>query len=393
MRTSVVFFALLFSLSAHALTCKNVFDLSPLKNGQMVNVVLHDRSLLSANRETDWVAGDPLELVVVGRTQPNKDLNEPVWIFTDSNLDTYYFRGNDILIDGQPGGEFRPSRSSFLPPMIYQTEGSCNLCANVSAINALALREGIEPVTLSGRQIESDSQVNEFSYHQNVRMLLDDLYVRMWPEGYTQGSKPSLAPKDILTIFSEFKSRTQKANQDAIRHQVTDNERANDEQPRVNIPFDLKAKETTQVSEFLSHLSKGGKAVVGGIVDRTQTQNMTTTAMGYHTQVPKAGLIPYQRGVRKVFRSIGQIFTRTKALSQTIKRLESGEAPNDQMVADLMPHMASEIGHAVAAIGLLETGPLEGHVIVLNSWGAFEVHSPRDFQDGVHFLLIDIDQS
>ena len=48
----------------------------------------------------------------------------------------------------------------------------------------------------------------------------------------------------------------------------------------------------------------------------------------------------------------------------------------------------TQVGHAIAAVGIIDDGPLTGDVVALNSWGVVELYRSDQVRDGLEFLLI-----
>jgi hypothetical protein len=81
-------------------------------------------------------------------------------------------------------------------------------------------------------------------------------------------------------------------------------------------------------------------------------------------------------------------FVQSKAFNLILDRLKRGERPSRQLALDAIKLLLKKPGHAVAAIRLIDRGPLIDHVLVINSWGTFEVHSPSSFVDQLNYVLV-----
>ena len=81
-------------------------------------------------------------------------------------------------------------------------------------------------------------------------------------------------------------------------------------------------------------------------------------------------------------------FIKDPGFQKIVDLLKQGTYPNDQFVINALKEVYTIPAHAVAAVRLIEDGPLEGHVVVLNSWGNFEIHKPEEYVDNIRYLLV-----
>jgi hypothetical protein len=377
MKSYLFLLLLVFSCHSHSQTCNDILSLEQIESlqiGQSVEVSVKENSHI-----IEFLSASRFSLIVLGRTARGLDFDSEVIVFSDKNLNTYYFPQSEILINGKDISS--EVVINILPPILRQNEGSCNLCANVTAINSLAINQGLEPIGLSARSIEASSEATIFSAEANVREFLDQLFISMWPNGYQVGLEPRVSIQDMMRAIREFKQRNLIAFQQGLSNSSAG---AGSE---LVLPIDVVSERTSKASVFMNHLKNGGTSVLGGIVDENATQEIYPSPS--EGSVPKAILIPYRRNI---FSRISMRFKHSVALSKFITRInqhfEEGNLPDDDLVREAMKHLFTQVGHAIAAVGVISSGSLAGHVIIANSWGVYEVHPPEVFVNGINNILI-----
>ena len=388
---SLLFFVFQFMcFNAWSLYCHEIFKESSqfkISLGEQVDVRLETLSLLG--KDVHWRAGESKSLIYIGRARNNEDMGKDFLIFSDAKLNTYYFEISEISINNQPARLFN-TQQSLLAPIIKQTEGSCNLCANITALNQLAIDRHLEPVKLSGRKLEKNTELDSFSYEANVRNFLWTLYNRIWPEGYKEGMTSQVSIRDILTM-------AQKAQKDFKLNQKTANTRTLGEKEdhstgasSISLPLEVQGQSTRKETDFIAHIRGSGTAVVGGMIVPGESQSLINKGTGYFDiSAPKATLSPLSHRVIKLIRTLGGFYWRIRLNMSIMEQLFEGVEPNPQMIKDMMRLMASEVGHAVAVIKIIESGPLKDHVVIGNSVPpVYEIHPLSNFPRGLSYRLI-----
>jgi hypothetical protein len=74
--------------------------------------------------------------------------------------------------------------------------------------------------------------------------------------------------------------------------------------------------------------------------------------------------------------------------NSVLEKINEGVFPDEDLVKQFAMNLA-RVGHAVAAVGLIDEGPLMSDIVVMNSWGTVELYQAAEIQDGQRFLLIE----
>ena len=356
----LLFFMLqLICLQTFSMTCVQAvrprLPEKPLKidTGQQVYVRLEGLSLLGP--ESHWKAGAPKDLVYIGQILKGKDVPIDLLIFSDAELNTYYLPDSIISINNQPASFF-DTQQSQLAPMIIQTKSSCNLCANFTALNQLAINHNRDPIRLSGRELEENIRLNHFSDEQ--------LIYNFFRENIQWG--------EVLTSAIKLHSSLRR-----LRTQILE-----DQEGFSLLPFKGQGRLTLKNTDFIQHMREGGIAVISGRV-APSTQNVTNLN-GHFLSAPKTPLLPATGKLMMLIKYITTLPRRYKTSQKVKQILNEGKVPPNSMFSE----MGAEINHVVAAVKLIEEGPLVDHVIIINSIGLYEIYPLSHFRKGLQYRLI-----
>ena len=363
------FFQLL-CLEAQSISCSK-FLKNQIFVGAEVNVRLETMSLLGRN--SHWVAGVEKNLIYIGRIYKGESLNEDILFFIDTELNAYYLKAFEISINRQPV-KFFITKESFLTPVLHQTEGSCSLCSQVTALNQLAIDRGLEPIKLSDKEL--------MDYFSNFN---GEDHVRDFSRAALEDSSHKGTGKEMEKSISNVKWLN--------RHTLSD-------LPNKDFPFPLEVQGqfTTNKKLFVRHMKDGGTAIVMGSVSEAW-KSVVSKDYGYLIKSePGAVLVPTPGKLARIFMMMKlapKILGVVKEFSKQRKRgIETPpEVVEDAIMELLLMHVANPLlrggsPHAMAAIKIIEEGPFKDHIVVANSWGTYEIYPLSDFRRRMRYLLI-----
>ena len=109
-------------------------------------------------------------LILIGESL-SEDLSTELLVFASESRAVFFIDKAKAFINGKSSSEYDFSYER-LPRLMRQIEGSCNLCANISAINQIALDNFVEPINLTVEEIEASKTAELFSGHSSFRVFL-----------------------------------------------------------------------------------------------------------------------------------------------------------------------------------------------------------------------------
>lgn len=358
-----------------SLSCKEKLEFSQIFLGDEVSVQVNIRGVRRIHPD----------LIFIGESS-GRGSKEKILVFSDARANIYYYESSNVLINNRPAKYYDFSKER-LPHLLEQTEGSCNLCANVSAINQLALDSFLEPISLSIDEIETSKTADIFSGEASYRLLFQTLYDTIWPEGYVRGGAQKPAYSQLEQIVTDFMIRNMNALSRSLEYMDLDLG-----PEYIKLPLKVRSRHTYSLYEFFRHLQEGGTAVVAGLIVSDQ-QIISHDMSGRMNTINLPRLTPLITegggdGDYEVSGDPVDDFIQSKDFNTLLNALMRGKRPNKRFVKNAIKLLIKNPGHAVAALRQIEDGPLEGYIVVINSWGTFEIHPPSNFSDNLNYVLI-----
>ena len=363
-------FFLYTSTTSASLNCAVVLNSPEIALGEQVDIEVKIKNMRRLHRK----------VVFIGESSDPKTETKKL-IFSDLGLNLYYFDSSAVKINGLPADRFDFSLES-LPSLIKQTEGSCNLCANISAINQLALDSSENPISIPVTELEYSKTADIFSAEASLRLFLKSLYDKIWPDGYVTGEVRDIDKTILKNLVFEYMMR----NMNAMTRSLEFADLGFD-LGYINLPVSINSRHSTDSQDFLNHLNTGGTAVVSGALkpgrvvstlDMTGEASLTTIFV----------MQPYPFVEDQDADDAISEFIDSAGFNVILDRIKKGEVPTRQLVLDAIKQTIERPGHAVAAIRLIDDGPLKDFVVVINSWGTFEVHPVSNFRKNLNYVLI-----
>jgi hypothetical protein len=178
-------FGILFLHSAWALAsdCDLLF-IQHLTRGHEYSIQ-PTAAIRSDDNDRVWSETETKKLIFIGK-MPRAQA-EDYYVFADRDRNTYYLEGRRSRANGFLIATLLVHSEANLPAMVKQTDGSCNVCAQVMAANGARERRGLPPLSYTGDEAERDETLQQHSYFAIVRQFLHQMYALNWPNGYVPG--------------------------------------------------------------------------------------------------------------------------------------------------------------------------------------------------------------
>jgi len=365
MKKLIFAFLCLHSAWAFAIACDPYF-IQQLARGHEYEIQ-PTVAIRSLDNDRVWPKTEIKKLIFIGKMP--RDRGADYYVFADRNRNTYYLEGRNSRANGYLVSTLLVNAESRLPEMVKQSDGSCNVCAQVMAANAARERRGLEPLPYNGSDVETDESLQQYSYFEVIRQFLQKTYEATWPNGYSPGDKPKISLITNFRNFAELNSRVR-----AMANLSADLKGS-----------DLSTRKSRSALEMIEHIQNGGTAVIGGTYTLQRPHLVTSAVWGSEFEAKHSDLQPYvRRGLVQLFLDSRQ---RGRIGMEILERINDGQMPDESMVKDFAMNL-TRVGHAVAAVGMVWEGPLMRDIVVMNSWGTVELYQPTEIRDGLRFLLI-----